>query len=130
MGPFSDSPSWALGMVPFSENPLLGLRDGSHHESGSGLATNPTEQAEDTRLLKQSSIHTFPLKKDRMPPQTALNGQTWSRGGQTTPLMSSLQEVALSRDFPSGPVVKNVPVNAGDTGLIPGPGRSHIPRGN
>ena len=26
--------------------------------------------------------------------------------------------------FPSGSVVKNLPVNAGDTGLIPGPGRS------
>ena len=26
-------------------------------------------------------------------------------------------------DFPGGPVVKNPPANAGDTGLIPGPGR-------
>ena len=31
---------------------------------------------------------------------------------------------------PGGPVVKNLPCNAGDTGLIPGPGRSHIPWGN
>ena len=30
-------------------------------------------------------------------------------------------------DFPGGPVVKNPPANVGDTGLIPGPGRSHIP---
>ena len=29
-----------------------------------------------------------------------------------------------SRDFPGGAVVKNLPANAGDTGLIPGPGRS------
>ena len=28
-------------------------------------------------------------------------------------------------DFPGSPVVKNPPANAGDTGLIPGPGRSH-----
>ena len=34
------------------------------------------------------------------------------------------------RDFPSGPVVKNPPVSAGKTGSIPGPGRSHMPRGN
>ena len=27
-----------------------------------------------------------------------------------------------SKDFPGGPVVKNPPVNAGDTGLIPDPG--------
>ena len=29
-----------------------------------------------------------------------------------------------------GPVVKNLPVIAGDTGLIPGLGRSHMPWGN
>ena len=28
-------------------------------------------------------------------------------------------------DFPGGPVVKNPPTNAEDTGSIPGPGRSH-----
>ena len=30
-------------------------------------------------------------------------------------------------DFADGLMVKNPPVNAGDTGSIPGPGRSHIP---
>ena len=34
------------------------------------------------------------------------------------------------RDFPGGAMVKNPPANAGDTGLIPGPGRSHMPRSN
>ena len=29
--------------------------------------------------------------------------------------------------FPGGAVVKNPPANAGDTGSIPGPGRSHMP---
>ena len=29
--------------------------------------------------------------------------------------------------FPGGTVVKNPPANAGDTGSIPGPGRSHMP---
>ena len=33
-------------------------------------------------------------------------------------------------DFPGGTVVKNLPADAGDTGSIPGPGRSHIPRSN
>ena len=32
--------------------------------------------------------------------------------------------------FPGGPVVKNLPCNAGDTGSIPGLGRSHMPQGN
>ena len=34
------------------------------------------------------------------------------------------------RDFPGDTVVKNLPANAGDTGLSPGPGRSHMPRSN
>ena len=28
--------------------------------------------------------------------------------------------------FPGGSVIKNLPANAGDTGLIPDPGRSHM----
>ena len=31
-------------------------------------------------------------------------------------------------DFPGGAVVRNPPVNAGDTGSSPGPGRYHMPR--
>ena len=33
-------------------------------------------------------------------------------------------------DFPGGAVVKNLPANAGDTGLSPGPRRFHMPWGN
>ena len=32
--------------------------------------------------------------------------------------------------FPGGAVAKNPPANAGDTGSIPGQGRSHVPRSN
>ena len=34
------------------------------------------------------------------------------------------------KDFPGGTVVTNPPANAGDTGLSPGPGRSHMPWSN
>ena len=34
------------------------------------------------------------------------------------------------QDFPGGTVVKNPPVNAGDTGSVPRLGRSHMPRNN
>ena len=30
-------------------------------------------------------------------------------------------------EFPGGEVDKNLPINAGDTGLIAGPGRVHLP---
>ena len=33
-------------------------------------------------------------------------------------------------DFSGGAMVKNPPANAGDTGLSPGSGRSHMPRSN
>ena len=36
------------------------------------------------------------------------------------------RKLGASRDFPGGPVVKNLPSNAGDAGLIPGRG-SKIP---
>ena len=32
--------------------------------------------------------------------------------------------------FLNGSVVKTLPANVGDMGLIPGPGRSHMPRDN
>ena len=32
--------------------------------------------------------------------------------------------------FPGGSVVNNLPANAEDTGLIPDPGGSHMPRSN
>ena len=43
------------------------------------------------------------------------------------------QNVSFKRGgqgFPGGAVVKNLPANAGDTGLSPGPGRSHMPWSN
>ena len=37
---------------------------------------------------------------------------------------------AAREGFPGGAVVKNPPANAGDMGLSPGPGRSHMPWSN
>ena len=34
------------------------------------------------------------------------------------------------RGFPGGPVVESLPAKAGDTGSVPGPGRSHELRGS
>jgi len=36
----------------------------------------------------------------------------------------------VSRDFPGGPVVKNLPASAGDTGSIPGLVTFHMLQGN
>ena len=37
------------------------------------------------------------------------------------------KQESRGEDVPGGLVVKNPPANAGDTGLVPGPGRSHTP---
>ena len=39
-------------------------------------------------------------------------------------------KMIIGRDFPSGPVVKNPPANAGDTGSIPALERLHLLQGN
>ena len=39
-------------------------------------------------------------------------------------------EINYRRGFPGGAVVKNPPASAGDMGLSPGPGRSHMPQSN
>ena len=44
--------------------------------------------------------------------------------------LSRKSSLRLSGDFPGGSVVKNPPVKAGDTGLIPEMGRSHMPQNN
>ena len=48
-----------------------------------------------------------------------INGISW--------LMHTSQKYEVG-DFLGGSVVKNPPANAGDMGLIPGLGRSHMPR--
>ena len=40
------------------------------------------------------------------------------------------RQKVYKQGFPGGTVDKNLPVNAGDTGSVPGPGRSHMPRSN
>ena len=51
--------------------------------------------------------------------------------------MTKLEQVSAyklkktkSRDFPGGTVVKNPPANAGDMGLSPDQGRSHMLQSN
>ena len=46
-----------------------------------------------------------------------------------TALSMAIRE-STNRDFPGGPVLKNGPVKAGDMGLIPGLGRTHMQQSN
>ena len=44
--------------------------------------------------------------------------------------LRKLPTIQSVQDFPGGTVNKNPPASAGDTGLIPGPGRFHVPWSN
>ena len=47
---------------------------------------------------------------------------------QTTTYAAKLTWIKnIAQDFPGSTVVKNSPANSGDTGEVPGPGRSHTP---
>ena len=43
---------------------------------------------------------------------------------------NDITKILAVSDFPGGPGVKNLPANAGDTSLIPGPGRFHMLHSN
>ena len=45
-------------------------------------------------------------------------------------LLEDTYQNPISRGFPGGAVVKNLPANARDMGSSPGLGRSHMPRSN
>ena len=67
----------------------------------------------------------IPRRGTRIPPDS----------GQLSPHSTTRESVRCMRKiphggFPGGPVIKNPPFNAGDTSLIPVPGRSHTPRSN
>ena len=57
-------------------------------------------------------------------PSTEAFGPRRGHSGPTATLKK------LPWDLPAGPVVKNLPANAGDPGLIPEPGKSHMLQSN
>ena len=59
-----------------------------------------------------------------------LGSIVWSQGVLFLQLCFFLKITLPFQGSPGGSVIKNLPVNAGDTGSILDPGRSHIPQGN
>ena len=67
-----------------------------------------------------------------MYPETGGNTETVKRdllGSVRIPVLSASETLVVG-GFPSGKIDKNSSANAGDTGLIPGRGRFHMPWGN
>ena len=49
---------------------------------------------------------------------------TWGKGAE------EIKNKSICEDFLDGPVVRNPPANAGNTGSIPSPGRFHVLQSN
>ena len=84
----------------------------------------------------QDGAHFHPSKEDpttavqcfcpEMPVRLSISdlSGSWNRG------LNCVLSIFKCRGLPGGPVVSNPPVNAGNTGSIPGLGRYHMPRRN
>ena len=76
-------------------------------------------------LLLIMSYHTVqPSAVRKM--ELEFHTRTFYKGKE--PLRNAFKVNTKMLGFPGGTVVKNPPAGAGDTGLSPGPGRSHTPR--
>ena len=88
-----------------------------------------------TRLLTITVYLQNPIERNRRKQDNDLLWPTSIHRGKYYPLrgssqlfkcvLASIQE--FPRNLPGGPVVKNPPANAVDMGLIPDPGRLHMP---
>ena len=79
----------------------------------------PQPGADDTEMVRRMPAFLILAKKP---------AQTCWRAMMKHP--HCIENQSKSRCFPGGPVVKNPPANAEDTSSIPGPGRSHVLRGD
>ena len=60
----------------------------------------------------------------------SVTGINWQQLSERTICQYLLKQKNVQLYFPGGSVVKNPPANAGDMGLIPDPGRSHMLQSN
>ena len=94
-------------------------------------------------LLPSGEIQGYKLQRLNWPgPSNVCFNTNMNWEGTHFTNMKSNQDVCLgtslavqwlrlhASDFPGGAVVKNPPANAGDMGLSPGPGRSHMLQSN
>ena len=96
----------------------------------------PTLQGAASHFATQEScclFHSPGVKKESKPNQTTQSVQASLVWNWNCPKDLSHEKTGIKKgewNFPGGTVVKNPPANAGDMGLSPAPGRSHMPRSN
>ena len=81
-----------------------------------------------TDSIDMSLSKLWELVMDREAWRAAVHGVAWVHGVKVHGVKES--DTTEWLNWTGGPVVKDPPANAGDTGLIPNPGRFHMPWGN
>ena len=106
-------------------------------ESGDRRTTSPQVSYVSTRPPTPRHRGLITATPDEAEPRGASLGRSPSSSYAPQPSLGRVSDQPCKLDyqlfselqgFPGGLVVKNLPVRAGDTGSIPGPGRSHRPR--
>ena len=100
------------------------LPPGYHHDSG----IRPGSPALQADSLPPGKLTLFP-RGSHTPSQRKSQFNMYVIRSHM-PCGIAKMKTSTSWDFPHGPMVKNPSANAGDMGLIPGPGRSHMPWSN
>ena len=86
--------------------------------------------------LEADALTSEPPGKPGYGQMNTFDGNVYPSGGahwwyfSTPKIHKTFESRIWHRDFPGGPVVKNLPAKAGDMGSIPGPGRFHMPQSN
>ena len=119
----TSSSLYIVGFVLWNKLPVAA---GVMATSSSGTA--PSKFPSLSASLKNPSVGLFTSNFHPTTNHCVLEGQ----GHEETEQFSLETNIKNNKrlGFPGGTMVKNLPANAGDTGLSPGPGRSHMPRSN
>ena len=105
------------------------LDKGDTHTARGHNCFHRTREANNTgfQFLKSHSHSCNPLGSSPTPPLELFDDMAhFPRGKSEDHVLYFSLTKGKSRDFPGGPVVKNLPANAEDERSIPGPGRPHM----
>ena len=105
------------------------LDKGDMHTAHGHNCFHRTREANNTgfQFLKSHSRSCNPLGCSPTPPLELFDNMAhFPRGKSEDHVLYFSLTKGKSRDFPGGPVVKNLPANAEDERSIPGPGRPHM----
>ena len=131
-----EGPVWSLDLILVAVGSPQGLRQGrdtvllTNWEDLPGVQTSVDRIHQACKLGWERGINTSSFAEPLPEMWDFLQTQMWETNYSSA--LTSTCDFVPNRNhrsgFPGGAVVENLPASAGDTGLSPGLGRSHMPR--